>query len=106
MHEQYLKELSGLETCYTANGFFLYMIKDKVFDVSGFYIKPEFRNGYHAKKTFEDIKRVAKEYNCSRITGSVVLYFKNPEVIMYEILRAKFKYSHTTNEIIYFYLDI
>ena len=108
MYAAYVKEKEGLETLANDVGFAYYKVSSiaKIFDVSDFYIKPEFRNGLKSVKLFNELVKLAKEKGCDKITCCVVTYHQNPEASMYAVLRVGYKISHINDGIIYFYKNI
>lgn len=108
MYKAYFKETENLETYENEAGMFGYTICDfsKTIDIGYVYINQEYRNGVHYSNLFKDMIKIATDRKCKRVSCCVITSNHKPETPMYMLLRHKFKFSHITGDVIYFYLDI
>lgn len=108
MYKAYVKEKENLDVFECEFGFAAYNINHlaKEMEIGDFYIKPEFRNGVYASKLYKSLIELAKQNDCKKLFCCVVLNAPKCEDSMFLILRHRFKFSHVTNQLIYFYLDL
>lgn len=107
LYKDYLKEVgNGREILVTDTGFATYQIIEEECYIDDIYVKPKYRKTKKASQIADSITKIAKENNCSILTGSVIPTANNATRSVKVLLGYGFKLLKSDNNTIWFYKEI
>lgn len=106
MFAKYLEETSYKRVFETDKGFFVYQINGKEFYVQEVYVEPEYRKSGIASDFDKEAVKLAKEFECEYIKGSIVPTSKGATDSMKFQLALGYKLAYCDRDIIYLVKNI
>lgn len=106
MYADYISETRGMGTVETPEGFATYLIDGDCCYIEDIYVRPEFRKTGAGTDLANGIRKMAKEYGCKMLTGSVNARIKDPTTSTKVMLAYGFEISRVVNDAIFFKMEI
>ena len=111
MYKEYLEELHNGKSIVSNNtGFASYHIRNfengKECYIEDIYVVKEHRNSRAAHALADEVVIIAKQQNCTILTGSVIPSANNVEISLKMMLSYDFKLLNSNENVIWFYKEI
>ena len=103
LYKTYLEELHpGKSLIETEAGFVVYWLRGKECYIEDVYVKPEFRKAGVSKLFSDEVAKVARQHDCTFLSGTVVPTAKNSTTSLKMMLSSGFKLHSAEQNLIIF----
>lgn len=106
-YADYMKEAFGREVYEDEYGFVsFYKVTNSICYIVDIYVAPSFRKQGHTARLEAIVVEWAKANGCDKLLGSVNLKINTPERSMAELIKANYKFSHASGDLLFFVKEI